>query len=341
MKSKFPTDKYFRQCVGIDVSKNKFTACMCMLSWGCPAQNTESIDFSNNKTGFNQLVKWSRKEAEKGHPILFLMEPTGTYYEDLAFHLHKLGFVVYVIHPSRVHAFFKEEGLKTKTDYVDAYGLALMGACKPHLKPWTPPSEIYRSLRQLTRLDAQFKEIRTMLNNYKEGASHQYLPSQETLKQINSLIKSVDNRIESTLKAIKTLVDRDDDIKEKMTYIESIKGIGFLAAITILAETDGFANITSRKQLASYAGLDVVAHDSGTLTPKRHISKVGNSHLRRIMYACTLSAAVYNRQMRDLYARLSIRGSSKSARTAVMRKLLLLAYTLCKKKQAYDPEIIK
>ena len=91
MKSKFPTDKYFRQCIGIDVSKNKFTACMCMLSWGCPAQCTGAIDFSNDKTGFNQLVKWARTEAEKSHPILFMMEPNGTYYEELAFHLHTLA----------------------------------------------------------------------------------------------------------------------------------------------------------------------------------------------------------------------------------------------------------
>ncbi|WP_289191539.1 hypothetical protein [Bacteroides acidifaciens] len=63
MKSKFPADRYFRQCVGIDVSKNKFTVCMCMLSWGCPAQFTESIEFANTKTGFNQLVKWARREA--------------------------------------------------------------------------------------------------------------------------------------------------------------------------------------------------------------------------------------------------------------------------------------
>ena len=131
MKSKFPTDRYFRQCVGIDVSKSKFTACLCMLSWGCPAQFTESIEFANTKTGFNQLVKWARREAEKGKPILFLMEPTGTYYEDLAYHLHKLSFTVYVIPSCRVHAFFKEEGIKTKTDSVDAYGLARWEAASP------------------------------------------------------------------------------------------------------------------------------------------------------------------------------------------------------------------
>lgn len=314
---------------------------MCMLSWGCPAQFTESLEFANTKTGFNQLVKWARKEAEKGQPILFLMEPTGTYYEGLAYHLHKLSFTVYVIPSGRVHAFFKEEGIKTKTDAVDAWGLALMGSSKPYLKKWNPPCPVYRELRQLTRLQVHFKAIKTMLTNHREALSHRYEPSPNAIKQINALIKSVDLRIDRNQALIEELAGNNQDIQEKLGYLQSIKGLGFLAAITILAETDGFANISSRGQLASFAGLDVVAKDSGKSTPARHISKAGNTHLRRIVYLCSLSAAVYNPQMRALYSRISQRNPSKVARVAVMRKLLLLTYTLCKTKQMYDPGKIK
>lgn len=341
MKSKFPTDRYFRQCVGIDVSKDKFTACLCMLSWGCPVQNTESVDFANNRTGFNQLVKWTRREAEKSHPVLFLMEPTGTYYEELAYHLHKLSFTVYVIPSGRVHAFFKEEGIKTKTDAVDAYGLGLMGCCKPRMKTWTPPDSTYRELRQLTRLSVQFKDIRTILTNQKEALSHQYNPSPRAVNQVNALIKSVDLRIAKNQKQIEELAAKSSEIKEKLDYLQSIKGLGFLAAVTILAETDGFHNITSRKQLASFAGLDVVARESGNSMPARHISKMGNNHLRRILYLCSLSAAVYNPQMHALCERITQRKPSRVAHVAIMRKLLLLAYTLCKKKEMYDPQKIK
>lgn len=341
MKSKFPADSYIRQCVGIDVSKNKFTACMCTLGWDYAPQYTESVDFANTKTGINQLVRWARKEAQNGHPLLFLMEPTGTYYEEIACHLNRLSFTVYVIPGGRVHAFFKEEGLRTKTDSVDARGLALMGSSKPHLKKWNPPCPTYRELRQLTRLGVHFKNIRTMLVNHKEALSHGYNPSPEAIGQVNAMIESVDLKIDRNQASIEELVENTPQIKECLGYIRSIKGIGFLGAITILAETDGFANISSRKGLASFAGLDVVARDSGKSSPQRHISKSGNTHLRRIVYLCTLSAAVYNPQMRALFSRLSQRGPSKVARVAVMRKLLLLAYTLCKTKRMYDPEIIE
>ena len=84
--------EFFRQCVGIDISKNKFTACLYMYDRasdvGCC---TKSIDFDNTKSGFNQMVKWSRKEAVKDYPLTYLMEPTGVYYERLAYHLYKIG----------------------------------------------------------------------------------------------------------------------------------------------------------------------------------------------------------------------------------------------------------
>ena len=76
--SQMTLDRHFRQCVGIDVSKDKFTACLQMYDRasdvGC---HTMSIDFDNTKSGFNQFVKWSRKEAVKGFPLTYLMEPTG------------------------------------------------------------------------------------------------------------------------------------------------------------------------------------------------------------------------------------------------------------------------
>jgi len=309
-----------------------------MLSWGNQPQRTSSIDFPNNRTGFNQLVKWARKEAEKGQPILFLMEPTGTYYEDLAHHLNKIKLKVYVISASRVKAFFKEEGIKTKTDAVDAYGLALMGCSKPHLPEWKPPCPAYRELRQLTRLNVHFTNMQTMTTNYLEALSHQFMPSSEVMAQVKESIRHLGKAIARTEETIASLVEKTPEIKEKVHYIESIKGIGFLTAVTILAETCGFANISSRRQLASFAGLDIVARDSGTSMPARHISKVGNTYLRRILYMCALAASSCNPQMKNLYARISERRPKKVACVAIMRKLLLLAFTLCKTKQFYDSE---
>ena len=76
--SQMTMGEFFRQCVGIDISKDKFTACLYMYDRasdeGCC---TKSINFANTKSGFNQMVRWSRKEAIKGYSLTYLMEPTG------------------------------------------------------------------------------------------------------------------------------------------------------------------------------------------------------------------------------------------------------------------------
>ena len=59
-------DKYFRQCVGIDISKDKFTACLYMYDMASDAGCcTESIDFPNSRTGFNQMVKAAAGDPQK------------------------------------------------------------------------------------------------------------------------------------------------------------------------------------------------------------------------------------------------------------------------------------
>ncbi|KAA6303964.1 hypothetical protein EZS27_044394, partial [termite gut metagenome] len=50
----------------------------------------------------------------------------------------------------------------------------------------------------------------------------------------------------------------DSELQQRIQKLETIKGIGFITLAIIIAETQGFELITSRKQLASYAGLDVI-----------------------------------------------------------------------------------
>lgn len=77
MKPEFDIDKSFRQCVGIDISKDKFSACLYMQNAEGSNCRSPFVEFANTKTGFNQLMKWTRKECMKDHAIGFLMEATG------------------------------------------------------------------------------------------------------------------------------------------------------------------------------------------------------------------------------------------------------------------------
>ena len=215
--SQMKLDRYFRQCVGIDVSKDKFTACLFMYDMasdvGCC---TESVDFPNSKTGFNQMVKWSRKEAQKGFLLTYLMEPTGSYYEPLAYHLHKIGLTLYVVLPNKARSFCEYEGIKTKTDAMDARCLALLGCKNQRLRPWQPPKAIYRELRQLTRLRASLTKMQTQIMNHIEAIDHMESVTLEVCKSYKKLLSTIQKQLEQNEQAIAAKVAQDKELEGRI-----------------------------------------------------------------------------------------------------------------------------
>ena len=94
-----------KQNVGIDISKESFTACVCSCLKTGEEQLSEVLEFKNLKSGFNQLVKWSRKITEPSLEVTFVMEATDVYYEHLAHHLYKLKQPVCGLLPNKVNHF--------------------------------------------------------------------------------------------------------------------------------------------------------------------------------------------------------------------------------------------
>ena len=332
-------NKWFRQCVGIDIAKDKFNACLFMYDiasdMGC---GTKSIEFKNAKQGFNQLLKWARKECLKEYPLAFIMEPTGVYYEPLAYHLCKIQQTVYIVMPNKARDFCNYEGIKTKTDEMDARCLALLGCVNRKLTPWQPPKAIFRELRQMTRFVEEIQKVRTMLLNHLEALSHGAEPVASVVEHYEKLIADIDKQLETNLKNIKAKIATDKELEDKVERICTIKGIGYLTVVTIIAETNGFNLITSRKQLASFAGVDVIASQSGNEDPKHVISKKGNTHIRRALYWPGISSSRFNPQMKDMYGRICKRNPKVKmiGIIAIMRKMLLLTYTLWKNGDVYD-----
>lgn len=119
----------------------------------------------------------------------------------------------------------------------------------------------------------------------------------------------------------------------------TIPGLGELTAVIILAETNGFELIRNKKQLTSYAGMDIKEKQSGTsVKGKPRLSKKGNKHIRRAMHLPSLAAVRHNQIYKKVYARLvSKHGIKMKALIAIQRKLLELSYILVKNQSVFDP----
>jgi transposase len=325
-----------KQCVGIDISKASFTACVCRRLLTGEVLTSPVESFENSKHGFNQFVKWSRKIIKPSVEVLFLMEATGIYYEGIAYHLHKLNLPVSVILPNKVKHYAKSLNIKTKTDIVDARVIGQMGA-ERQIPYWQPPPAILKQLRDLTRLYADLKQQRTVyLNRLESGnAAEAILPF--VIKSNRAILKELEKQIDQCEKEIERLLFTEEWLAEKVKNLLTIKGVGLITLAIIIAETQGFALVKSRKQLASYAGYDIVQRESGTsIKGKTRISKKGNSRIRAALYFPSLVASRHNLDFKEDYQRINNRKVSKMVGvTALQRKILLLIFTLWRNNEVY------
>jgi transposase len=157
------------------------------------------------------------------------------------------------------------------------------------------------------------------------------------MKQRIKMITTQKADIESE---IKKLIDSDDELSRKVKYICTIKGVGLITAATVIGETNGFNLVRNKKQVVSYAGLDVKEHTSGTSVHKKaRISHHGNKYLRKSLHFPALTAIRHSKNQKELFVRLvSKHGIKMKAAVAVQRKILILIYTLWKNETVYDPD---
>ncbi|MBT4339077.1 MAG: IS110 family transposase [Bacteroidetes bacterium] len=327
-----------KQSVGIDISKDSFTACLCTSQKDGSLQYSNVLSFKNEKQGYNQLLRWIRKHHQKETELVYLMEATGVYYESLAYHLNKIKQMVHVVLPNTSKHYFLSLNVKTKTDKIDAKILSRFGVERRH-KAWEPPSPLLLELRNLTRYYVQLQEQKTAINNIKHSKEEAYAVQKFILQSNKKLIAQIDKQIELCKQKIEVLIGCNKELKAKVDNILTIKGVGIITIATIIAETLGFAQVRNVKQLVSYAGYDVVQRESGTsIKGKTRISKKGNRYIRNALYFPAMVACRYNPDLKTAYLRIIMKKPSKMiGQVAIQRKLLILIYTLWRNETVFVP----
>ncbi len=327
--------KLLKQNVGIDVAKGSFVATLTVLLEGQVLKHLRTKTFQNNRGGFDELTEWVSKLSDPLLPLHFTMEATGVYYESLAYYLWGLDHIIHVLLPNKAKKFADSLNIKSKTDKAGSKVLGQMGVERSLVK-WGLGSKIYRTLRTLVRERQQLIKERTRCKNQLHAEMHSAGPLKTTLARMRNHIKYLDKQVKAIEKEIDKTVNKDQFVADKIKKISTVPGLRTLTIVTVVAETFGFANITSIKQLNSYSGYDVQIRESGKWKGKSRISKKGNSHIRQAMYMPSLSSITHSQTYKKFYNRLNDKKQNGLiSGTAVQRKLVGLIYTLWKKDEEY------
>jgi Transposase and inactivated derivatives len=329
-----------KYCVGIDISKDEMAVCFSQMDGQQRITIKGSRKFGNNLRGWKSLQAWIgrfRKDAEV--PLVLVVEATGVYYEGFAYHFKAQGHTLHVVLPNKSKHFAKSLNVKTKNDAVDAALLSRMGLerCLPVWKGTTP---IMQKIKQLSRQRAALQQMRTRVSNQLHAHTHGHAPQKGIVQGMHQHLKFLDKQIKSLEDELIRSAANDPELQQKLDNICTIKGIGMMTALTVVAETNGFDLIENKAQLVSYAGYDVVENQSGSsLNGKARISKKGNRQIRSALYFPALSAAKHEPKLQNIYQRILEKNPKVKmiGAVAVQRKLLVLIYTLYKKNEPYDP----
>ena len=212
--------------------------------------------FSNTSKGFVEMVSWVKKLTDSNLTVQFVMEATGVYHESLAYFLAEQSVEVSIVLPNKISNYFRTLEVKTITDYTASEAIARFGL-ERKVNLWKRPNPLLKRLRQLTRERDQIVEERTMVKNQLHAEKAEAEPHQSTVKRINKRILFLDKQEKEIKDEIVLLTQKDEQISRAIRLLTSIPGVGLLTAATVLAETNGFELIRNKRQLASYAGLDV------------------------------------------------------------------------------------
>ena len=154
----------------------------------------------------------------------------------------------------------------------------------------------------------------------------------EGLGQIQGMLRETDARIEKMGQRF-----------PEYPFLLSIPGFGPTIAATVLGALGNPHRFDNERQVLKTAGLDLSADTSGKrdeATPV--ISKRGKADLRWGLYQAAVIAAAKNRHFmayfaRKLKGREREKGITTKMRIKLAAKMLVIAWTLMKKREVFDP----
>ena len=331
-----------KQVAGIDVAQKELVVTLGRLKDDLNPELFATKCFSNTAKGFKELERWVKKFTDASVSTRYVMEATGVYHESLAYYLKDNGYAVSIVLPNKISNYMRTLDLKTVTDKTSSESITRFGL-ERNLENWNRPKPTYKTLKQLNREQQQIVEERTMVKNHLHAELAQADCCPESVDRIKKRIAFLNKQEKQVKEQIAKLISNDKEVESDVKLLCTIPGVGVLTASTILAETNGFDLIRNKKQLTSYAGLDIREKQSGTsVNGKPRISKKGNKRLRKAMHMPALTAIKHDDRFKSIFERIVAKhGIKMKAIVAIQRKLLEMTYTIFKTKKNYQENYLE
>ncbi|MBF4301279.1 IS110 family transposase [Vibrio anguillarum] len=305
--------------VGVDTGKSQLDIYIRPLDIYFTAPNTE------------KGIRHAIKTIKKHNPQRIVIEATGRLEMPFVLACTEAKLPIVRANPVHIKRFAGAIGRRAKNDRLDAQLIAHYGeAIKPDLT--VIKAKNIRLMSDLVIRRNQLLAMQTMEKN-RIQILPKYLHS--TITPILTAIKNQVSKIENKL--VK-LIEDCPEYQTKNTLLQSVPGIGNIAAASIISNVPELGYITN-KQAASLIGVAPITRESGRYKGKRVIQG-GRAQVRTVLYMAMMSAMQCNPVFKDTYARLLEAGKPKKvAIIACVRKMVVILNSMLRDGVMWDQNI--
>jgi transposase len=310
-------------CIGVDSSSNYLDID------GLPGQSRRR--FANTPESHAELAALLSALCAAGHDVLVVMEASGGCERGLHRALAEADVPAAIVNPRQVREFARSQGLRAKTDRVDARAIRRFGeVSRPRPTPLPEPvrAELIEVLGYRDQIVAEIT-ARTLQRGH--------LRSAFLLRRADDALERLRQESEMLARLIEATVAGDAELSGRADPLTSFKGAGPLVAAELVAHMPELGTLNER-QAASLAGLAPFARDSGKMRGVREIAG-GRPKVRRALFHVARVGLRWNPTLKALYERLTARGKpGKVALVACMRKAVVILNAILKSGQPWDPD---
>ena len=338
--------------IGIDVDKKSF-----LFTVGNHDSMSRAKKIPADPENFYHYIQ----KALNGKRIICAYEagPTGFYLYD---YLTEKGIKCLVVPPASIP---KAANQKVKNNRIDSNKLT-EELRDNRAQSVRVPQGAYRELRYLVKARENYARDRKrarqrikalvlyanlypLLKDPDIKWSHDYIKELKQLPCTPAVRKSLDmllqdleyarRQILSILRELRTLCKNNPEIKKNISYVQSVSGIGFITAISLLGKMGNPQYLKNEREIGAFVGLVPGEKSTGDKIDRGSITHLGDQTLRLLLIESAWVAIRKDAELNQFYHRIRRRNNpkiaSKVAITAVARKLTQRVYRVLKDQRKY------
>lgn len=337
--------------IGLDVDKSSFS--FAAKDHGIMNQTKKIPSQPDN------LVQYIRK-TYPGKKVICAYEagPTGFNLYD---HMNQEEIPCLVVSPSSVP---KASSDRVKTNRIDSEKIAHY-LRSGELKAVRVPVGEYRELRHLVRIRENYalgrriarQRIKALLllehlHEDIDISSSWSKNDIEKLKRISCTLavrqrldmiimdlEYVRSKLAVVNKGLRSFCKQYPDLYRFMEYLQSVPGIGFITAATILGNIGDPRNLRNPGEIAAFAGLVPKERSTGDTIRRSSITRLGDRVLRALLIEASWFAIKKDKALQQFFCRIRQRHhpyvGARKAIVAVARKLTHIVYRVLTEERMY------